>query len=200
MKNISADMLALLARSDVSPYYLLEIGPNDAAQYFRYVTLPHDFTYQSNLYVAQNGLAGLDPPAISKSTDKESYRVTIVDPLFTLRPFFEGGDGQLIGVPMTVTLGYWNTSDITILGTPAGDEFGEYLIMYQGAVDTANYAVTNENTILRIVGASPMGPLDTSRTILTGRDYIRREYPSETGYDQVFVGSKEIALNWGKAE
>ena len=121
-----------------------------------------------------------------------------MDPEYTLRPFFEGGDGQLLGIDMRLVGGYINSTGQTLFGTPDGQDFGEYFEIYKGFVDSANYSVTEETVILTVEGTSPMGPLDLTKTILTSKEYIQREYPTETCFDQLHVKSKELILNWGK--
>ena len=198
MKDISATLKSLLTRDDIEPFILLEIGPNQSAQFFRYTTLPYDITFETNTYSSSNGLANLDPPRISRILDKESYNINFVDPQYTLKPFFEGGSGQLIGINMRLIGGFINSTDSLLFGTSPGQDFGEYFTLYKGFVDTANYSVTKDTVILNVEGSSPMGPLDLTRAILTSKEYVQRKYPTETGYDQLFVGSGAIRLNWGK--
>jgi len=199
MKTISDNLKALLARDDIQPFLLIEIGPS-GVQYFRYTTLPYNLTFEAEVYTSQNNLANMDPPRLSKILDKEAYVITFVDPLYTLRPFFEGGTGQLIGIDMRVIGGFINSTASPIFGTNPGQDFGEYFSLYKGFVDSANYSVTEDTVILSVEGASPMGPLDLRRTIVTSKEYIQREFPTETGYDQVYEGSQEVVLNWGKAQ
>jgi hypothetical protein len=200
MKDLSAELRDLLTRSDVQPFLLVEIGPSFTSQYFRYVTLPYDFIYNSNNYTSENGLVGLDPPRISKVLDKESYNLTIVDPLYALRPFFEGGDGQLIGIDIEIVGGFVNGSDSVLYGKAPGQVFDDFFTVYAGFVDNASYAVTEDEVLLTVEGASPMGPLDLTRTIRTSKEFIQRQHPTETGYNQLAEKSIEVILNWGKLE
>ena len=200
MKNVSTIMLDLMSRNDLGNHVFIEIGPNLSSQYFRYTTLPWDFSYGGETFLTVNGLMGLDPPRISKVLDKETYNISISDPNFTLRPFFEGGGGRLVGTNMSILAGFVNMTETTIYGTPPGEDFGEYFKLYEGYVDTADYSVSSEDVVLSITGSSPMGPLDLTRSLITSKNWIQRQYNGETGYDQVFEGSKEINLNWGKKE
>jgi len=198
MRTITAAQLDLLTRNDVQPFLLISIGPNLNTDYLRYTSLPYDFTYESNLYLCDSNIVNLDPPRISDTIDKESYTLTFSDPEYNLRPFFEGGSGRLLGTEMSILGGFVNSTDTLLHGTSPGAIFDDYFTIYKGKIDSANYTTTEETVLLIVEGASPMGPLDLTRTIITSHEYIRRKYPSENCYIKLFEGSAQATIEWGK--
>jgi hypothetical protein len=52
--------------------------------------------------------------------------------------------------------------------------------------------------LLTIEGSSPMADLDLTKTFFTNRDSLRKINASDNSFDEVYAGSSEVSLRWGK--
>lgn len=180
-------------------FVLFKIGPNDGGQYYRYTTLPYDYVspLDGMTYSAQDRVIMADPPRVSDSLDRQEFKVTLADSDGSLRATLESWG--MHGVPMSVYSGLINNTDAPIGGTPVGSPLPDLMVSYEGTVDTFSYVITpDEEILLTLEGTSPVGALDLRRTILTSKEYINQEYPTDTSYDRVFTSSRHITLLWGK--
>ncbi|MDH5182275.1 MAG: hypothetical protein OEX12_00160 [Gammaproteobacteria bacterium] len=199
MKTISDAMRDLLQREATESFLLVEIGPNLASQYFRYVTLPYDFTHETNVYSANHNIVSMDAPRLSNSVDKSTFKITLSDSNFAMRPYFDAGaQGQLSGIPITVKGGFVNNTGQIEYGTPPGFPYDEFFIIYSGDLNGANYAITLEEEVMLVIeGASPMAALDMSRSMMISKSYMSKKFNGDTSYDEIYEGSDSISLAWG---
>ena len=186
--------------NNIESFLLLRIGPNPEALTYCYTTLPYDYINSQDgyTYSKENRMVGIDPPRISDSLDREAFKVTLADTDGTLRSTLD--TWNMSGVPFIISSGFINNTSETIQGISPGAPFSDKIIAYEGTVDTYTYTITpDEQIILTIEGASPMGSLDLTRTLLTSKAYLNQEYPDDTSYDQVTEDSLQVTLRWGKA-
>jgi hypothetical protein len=195
MREISANIRTLIQSDNVVHFYMVKVGTE-----LVHTTLQRDIVFDGNTYLGNSGLMSVDPPRLTSVVDREAYKVTYTDPTFQYRPLFEEG---YIGKPISIYLGFFNTTDSTLGGAAPGEPLldpDDVLIAYKGTVDNQAYSIDMENqeASLVIEGASPMTALGLIRTIVTSKDNLRQFNSSDNSYDQIFKGSKGIDLLWGK--
>lgn len=204
MRTRSAAINTILALENIVYFYFIEIGPytdtdNNENQYQRYVTHNYNLTIDSKLYIADNKIVSVDPPRLSSSVDKESYKIVLTDPDFQFRGLFERGFSQ---VKVKISIGFYNTSSGTLGGAAVGEpltNIADTITVYQGTVDNQVYAINpNGGIIVTLECTSPMGALAMSKPFLTTDDSMHQVSSTDTSFSQVFKGSKGIGLLWGK--
>ena len=75
------------------------------------------------------------------------------------------------------------------------------ILIYSGTIDGTGYSINTAeigNSILNVTCSSPMGDLDFRRPIYTTKDSMRSRDPSDTSCDQIYEGSGQLQLKWGK--
>jgi len=199
MKVMSETLTRLIAQEHVSAFLLINIGPFIGGEKILSCTLPYDFTFNGELYHSDARIATIDLPKISSPVDREAYKVSINDPTMDYRFMIENG---VSGVKIKAWSGFINTFDETVDGIPPGAPFTQVenaFMLYSGILDTQMYTIsTDSEIILNFEGASPMGPLGLRRTLVTSKDWMAQNYPGDTSYNQIYVGSADQILLWGK--
>ena len=182
-------------------FMLVEIGPNLSAEYLRYTSLPFDTTYEAQPYLAGQGLLATTPPVLTSALDKSSYLVDFADPDYVFKGFFNGASGQrILGVNMRSLVGFINNNNTPKHGVAGGGIFTEYMTVYEGFVNSGNYNINlGEEVLFTVEGASPMASLESRRSIVTSKNYLAQKYPGDTSYDEVYEGSDNIQINWGRS-
>lgn len=198
MRVYSDNVKSLLSRQDIGIYFCVEI--QHSSGYLRHTTLPQDVTVGGISYTADNNLMSVEPPKLSSVVDREAYKITYTDPNFTLRSIFEAG---LTGAPIQVLLGFINTTASTLGGALPGaplTNVEDTVIAYAGAVDTQGYSMQDcEEITVVIEGASPMSSLNLLNVFYTSQDALKQYSSTDTAFDQVYAGSKDVDFLWGKA-
>ena len=198
MRTMSSVVKTILDQDEIAFFYLVEVG--SGSRLIRHTTLQRDVVVGGITYVSNSGLMTVDPPKLSAVVDREAYKITYADPTFQYRPFLEEG---FMGVPMIVRIGFFNTTGAPLGGANPGEpitDIAHTLIIYEGTVDNQGYIVDMEGNeaTLALEGSSPMTALGLVRTIVTSKDNLRQRNASDTAYDQIYTGSKQIELLWGK--
>jgi hypothetical protein len=168
----------------------------------RFTSLPFDITMSDGfVYTSDGGLSGIDPPNISSTVDRSSYKITFIDSNFLLKSYFESG---ATGDPVSVRLGFYNTLETTIDNVEPGQLFTNIdytMLIYRGVIDGQSYSIdiqNNEITAL-IEGSSPMADLDLVKLFYTNKESMRAKNSNDSSFDKVHEGSGSIKLKWGKA-
>lgn len=207
MRDISTPVKTLLAQENVQFFYLVKIGPfKDLAnvdQTIKHSLTPGGITIGSDVYTGtddiSNTLLHIDPPRMSSVVDKESYKLTYADPDFLWRPVFEKG---FYSVPIIISLGFYNTTNGTLGGAAPGYPLtspADIVTVYSGYIDAPSYSTDlNGETTLLFECSSPMGDLAMTRTLVTSRDNLNQIDPTDTSFDEIYVGSRGLTLLWGK--
>lgn len=199
MRVIDPNLVQLMMEDHISVFLLLTIGPFADGTYIRVTTLPYDITIDGKNYSADNKIASIDAPNQSAPIDKETYKITLIDSNYDLRYIIEEG---YTGIPLTLNAGFINTYDFIFQDTAPNDPILKANMMYniyKGLVDRVSYNITVDNEVLvEFECSSPLGPIDITRTILTSRDWMRLNFPGDTSFDQVFIGSQQEVILWGK--
>lgn len=201
MRELGTVVSALMAMSGVKYFFLVSIRGTDHS-----TSLSHDITMSNNVtYLADNGLIGVEPPRLSTTVDREAYKISFSDPNFTMKSYFEDG---AVGDTVEVRLGFVNPTQNPITGSDAVDvlpqmpflDLRDTIITYRGTIDNHGYGIDfAENAVTATIeGSSPMSDLDLVRTFQTSKECLQQFAPTDTAFDQVFVGSQEIIIKWGK--
>jgi hypothetical protein len=200
MRQISPNIFTLLNLDNPATFYLVKIVT--PLQIIQDTTASFDIASPSlGLFVSQNNLMSVDTPRLSNVTDRATYKVVYIDPLFEKRAMFEN---VLTGSSVTIWIGFYNTSSGTLGSALPGDpliDANDLTIIYSGVVDTQGYVVDPQNgTVTAVVEcSSPMASLGMVRPMYTSKDSLLQRAKGDTAFDQVYAGSGQISYLWGKA-
>lgn len=199
MRKFSAAIKTLIAAGNPSSFFLVKLVAPSAT--FLDTSAPIEITVPTiGTFSPTGGLATVDVPRISETVDRESYKVGYIDPDFEKISLFEAG---LTGSSLKVWLCFWNTSGATLNGILPGQPMTaveDLIVAYAGTVDTQAYTVDpKEGTVTAVVEASsPMGSLGQVRAYYTSKETLKHSHPGDTSFDEIYVGSKKVAILWGK--
>jgi hypothetical protein len=197
MVSFSAIVAQLLELRRLRYFFLVSLKGTD-----HYTTAPYDLQMDNGaIYLCNAGLQSVEPPRISSTVDRASYKVSFADVQFLLKSYFETG---ATGDTVEVRIGFYNTLGVTISGVLPDAPFTQMantVVMYKGVVDGQFYEIdlAGGEAIAVIEGSSPMADLDLVRTLYTNNDSMRQLNAADTSFDKVYEGSGEIQLKWGKA-
>jgi hypothetical protein len=199
MRAMSDLLKEVIASDYISAFLLVDVGPFENNEYIRSTTLPYDFMFNATTFHSDARIINTELPKLSSSVDKGSYRIIIGDPLFYFRETIERG---ITGVKIRVDAGFLNMSDVAVQGIAPNEPFDSadmVYTIYEGVLDSSLYSISPDSEIiLTLEGSSPMGAIGLKRTLLTSRDWLRQRFPNDSSFDQVFVGSTNANLQWGK--
>lgn len=210
MRRLNAYIWDLLKNGNYNSFLALEIGPWPLdGSFTRYTTLGSPITLADRIndryadFLPNMPIVTVDPPQSSSTVDKNTFKITLADPGYAFRPLLEGGG---VNTPMWLRAGLFrdevNGRHVFIpenyLRTPYSGEHGMFYI-YKGAVDRYFYTLTeNNDVILTFEGAAPAAALEMKRELSTSRNWMRRNYPDDASFDNVYRGSHQEMLQWGK--
>lgn len=200
MRTFSNNVKTLLALDEVSVFYLVRIVTPSLT--LLSTTSPTDIDVGGvGRFSADGGLLIVDAPRLSSSVDRSVYKLTFVDPEFEKRALFEEG---MTGAPVTVWVGFINTTSSTLGGAAPGmplTSTDDMVVAYAGIIDTQGYAMDPENGTIfaSLECSSPMASLDMNRSFYTTKEEMSQRNPIDTCFDQVSVSSKKTTYLWGKA-
>lgn len=201
MRILSPNIKTLLERDVNSGFVLVLIkGPNISVQVTTFhsdLSLPW---LSATPFSANHNIADVDPPVISDANNREAFKLSFIDPDFTLRSTFEKG---VSGATLEVYMGFVNTTESVLGGADPGHpllNFQDYHLGFSGIVDASSYGVDPlEGVVVASVEcSSPMASLDLKKTYMTSKNAVQQLNPADTCYDQVHLGSKSLSLLWGK--
>ena len=209
MRTFSANVKTLLASEEVSLYYLVKVGNTGTT--LRDTTAPFDIVFNGETYSTSGGLSGVEAPKLSDVVDREPYKITYVDSeMDMISQQITTSAGQLrsfesswSGADVTVWVGFYNNFDYTFAGALPGQPITQpedLVIAYKGYLDSQGYTITpNEGKLVVVLEcASPVANLGFARGFYTSKESMRRRYPNDNSFDEVYVGATEAALAWGK--
>jgi hypothetical protein len=203
MRTISSNVQTLLDLENISYFYCIAIGPfldlNGASVSLYHTQVPGGVILGGNSYTDDHTLLHVDPPRMSSTVDRESYKLAYADPTFYYRALFEKG---FSGVNIVIRVGFYNTTDSNLGSASPGmplSNIEDTLIIYSGTSDNHGYSIDMGGEVtVTLECTSPMGALAMTKSILTTKDSINQVDSTDTSYDQVFQGSKGIDILWGK--
>lgn len=209
MRDISKNAQRLID-SGAASFVLLTIEAKNAT--LRHTTLPYDAEVPDvGVFNSDCGLVSLDSPRLSSAVDKETYKIGYIDPEFSLRALVEN---NLTGCHVIAKIGFFNNLGTDIVGSTTGRVFshgmsvldsGDLVTSYEGTIDAPAYEISSENGVmLKLTCGSPMSALDMTNVFYTSKDSLNQRVfktgtvTNDTAFDNVYVGSTAIMLNWGK--
>ena len=157
----------------------------------RYLTsMPHDITWNGNVYVSDTTIMEFQSPRYSDVVDREAYTLTL-----------SGMDGQIhnevttgiIHRPVDIRLGF------TLDGEPQLG-LNDTMHVYSGTVANAKYVAdaADEKMIWEIECSAPLSNLDAISTIFTTKDSIKNLFPGDTCFDGIQENNQKSTVAWGK--
>lgn len=199
MREIHPSVLEMITSGTASSFFLVKL--ETPSETLLHTNGPMPVTINGlGTFVTTNALFTVDSPRLSETVDKESYKIVYADPDFENLERFESG---IVGANLTVWLCFMNTANAPIGGIPIGEPLNalEYLITaYDGTVDSTAITVSQQDgTVVAVIEASsPMGSLGQIRASYTSKESLAVSHPGDTSFDEIYVGSKKVALLWGK--
>lgn len=199
MRIFSQNVLTLLSRDDIAVMYMVEM--NIKGTVLRHANSPHDVTVQGiGTFQSENKLMIIEAPKLSKVVDREAYKIVYADPDFEFKELFDNG---AVGSALTVYVAFINNTEFELGGAQPGEpllERADIIKAYEGLIDSHGYNVSEDGEVtVTLEASSPMADLDLKRGFYTTKDDIKRFNQADTAFDQVYEGSKQIDLIWGKA-
>lgn len=188
MKTLATSVTDALASDQLSFFALISIGFRSGTVYL--TDFSRDLPYGGNTFTSDGGLSEYEPPNLSPTVDREAYKLSMIDHANELQAEFRLG---AIGVPVSILLGFLDPSGNPILTTD------EVLPAYTGKI--AGVSIDNDFESKRAVIelSSPMGNLDQTNTFYTTKAGMNQVNTSDTSFNQLFKGSADIKLKWGKS-
>lgn len=205
MRYISPNIKLLSAYEEISVFYLSEIAltNNDI---FRETNLAYPIEIPGyGVFSPSTGMISFEAPRLSSAVDRETYKITYIDPEFRLRAAFEAG---LTGAKVRTGVGFFNTTSgnmtsggVSVLpGEPLlGAE--DIIIAYSGRVDTQGYSIEPDSgTVIAVLeGASPMASLEMTKSFYTSKESMGQVNAADTAFDEIFIGAAKVSYSWGRA-
>jgi hypothetical protein len=185
MRNFSAEVQAALNQDLVKYNVLVRMDLNTS--YFL-TDSPYPVTYQGNIYSPDGGLIGYDVPRYTTITDREIYKISVIDHADQIQAEARAG---CIGRRVTVYGVLEDPSGVLLLNP------SDVIIVYKGFVDRVQISTNDEEKIAVLECASPLAPLDAVRPFLASMDGMDQINPLDTSFDQIY-DDNEIKLKWGK--
>lgn len=203
MRNIPDVIKLLLARDDTNFVYLIKIVKADNSMLLE-TNAAYDVVAAGLTFASNSGLQSVAPPRLSNTVDRESYKITYIDPDRSKIAMFEKG---LTGAKVTVWAAFVNTTGGPLSATGGVFNAGEILvndllIAYKGIVDTQGYTISpaNGSIVAVIECASPMAGLSVVKSLYNSDSSVKERNPLDTSFVQINENSSKIALLWGKKE
>lgn len=205
MRTFSGPVKALLSNSEVAVFFLVSYGSAN------FTSMPYDVTIDGLTYVYENAgtfLMNVEPPVMTSTLDKASYKLVFSDPNFSFRT---GTLSGTVGLPVKVKMGVFNTNKIPIYDTGSTLRgTGEPLLhkddvftIYAGYSNSQSYSVDfNGAAVFTVECSSPFGRIDSTKAYYTSKGFLGTKYENgstDSSYDKVFEGNTETRIKWGKA-
>jgi hypothetical protein len=188
MIKISTGLSDLLLEQTVESFFLVDLNNG-----FRKTSNAFNITYNGNLYIADGTLLTVEPPQMSSIVDRQAFKIVMSDVNMEMGVLAEAG---MLGTPVNVYMGFIN------IGTDQPHtELDKFLTIYSGHIDGVSYrydtSLIGERAFI-LTCTTPMSDLDLKKPIYTSQDYLDKNYPGDTSYQQIYEGSGPIELRWGK--
>jgi len=187
MIEFSEAIQVLLAGRSSEAFYLVKIGNSFRTSHSSNVTVGSD------TYIADGSILEVTPAEFSSVTDKQEFSVAVADVDNFLSDKITAG---IIGLKVEARIGFINPAT-GVAFTSYADTF----FLYRSAVDRVELQIATGSRGKRnfvIVCTSPLHDLDQIRAVYTSQDYANSVLPGDTSYSQVYQGSGQINLKWGK--
>jgi hypothetical protein len=188
MISFSLNVRNLLQQPTIETFYMIDFDGYRTTNYFAPITLSNGEVYNND-----GRLYEVDPPQLSTTVDRELYKISFADPDFYFGTLIDQG---IVGAPVTVRIGF-----VDPLTKQPLTAVSDTVVSYKGRVDNGAYSIKTEDVgeaLFVLTCASPMANLDAIRSLSTTKDALKTISPSDTSFDQIYEGSGQVELKWGK--
>jgi len=197
MRAFDQNVFNILESGNVSIFYLVSFIFSDYT--LRLTSLPYSVTFDGEVFSDEYGIVLIAPPKLSKTLDRQSYKITLSDFEFGLanRLLVEN-----VGVQATVKIGFINTADAPIYNYEPGSPILSPLMIYtvyKGILDDAGYSSSKDGVRLELTCAAPLANFEMVKVTHATKESIKNLSPGDTCFDQIHLGSKSFDLVWGKS-
>jgi hypothetical protein len=189
MIQLSDNVRLILSEPTVRMFTMVSVGDYKVTDYFNSITLNN-----GDYFLSDGRLLGIDPPAMTTSVDRQQYKISFADDDNFFGAMFE--EVGYSGLPTFVRVGLLDPYS----GLPRTD-VNDTIMIYKGRMDNGGYSFNTESVgdaTFTVNCTSPMGALDLIKTFYTTKDAYLNSYPEDTSFSQVYEGSGQITLKWGK--
>ena len=190
MIKFSQRIVTMLAKPVIEAFYMVNIDKGKSCMSSHH----SDVLFNGDLYRSDAQVVSVDPPQQTTVVDRQQFRVTVSDPTMEYGALAETG---LVGIPISVYIAFVDVDT----GQPILDN-DAVITVYRGRIDGTKYSLeTNEQgkSLFEIACTSPMGDLDATRVLRITQDFMDKNYPGDSSFSQVYQGTGNIYLRWGKA-
>ena len=197
MRDVSSTLRQILLSDTVEMIYLVKI--DHPVSKILDTTAATKITYDGNEYTPNGNLLSIEAPRLSDAVDKEPYKIVYADAELEK---FSRLEGSWVGMMVTVYAVFYNTLGVTVGSVVPGQPLlNDVVIAYKGRVDSQGYTINpDDGKVLAVLDcASPMAALGLIRSFYTSKDSMKLKAPSDTSFDEVYIGTKEAAILWGRA-
>lgn len=189
MIKVSTAVQALLAQPTISGFYLIKTEGG-----LRKTTAPYDIEYLGETYVSDGTVISVELPRMTSVVDKQKFKIGFADTLFSFAALAEN---KLVGQTVSVWMAFIDqASGVPLLNST------DILLIYKGVVDAPSHRINTSaiggSVTFNLDCASPMSNLDRVQTHFASQDYLDKNYPGDTSYEQIFQGSGPVTTRWGK--
>lgn len=187
MIPIPPSITALLAGNTSSRLFIVSMGAHNLTSHSR------DMVVNGVTYLGNGALQSIEPRQMSSVVDRQLFKFSLLDVGI---PWGVSAENGMVGLAVKAYMGVLNP----VTGRPFSN-LTDYLELYTGVVDSVGYKIqTSEqgSKIFVVTCASPMNDLDMKRPVYTSQDFMNKNHPGDTSYEQVFEGSGPIEVKWGK--
>ena len=188
MISFSSNVQSALTGPSSAAFYLMKFGDVYKTSYFR------DLTIGGISYISDGSIVHIEPPQLTSTVDRQPFKITIADTMFEYGPVSEQG---LLGTPVEIRIGFEDPST----KQPFLSE-GDTLLVYKGKIDGTGYTVNTAqygSSVFVVTCTTPMSDLDLTRAYYVTQDHLDKNYAEDTAYEQLFEGSGQINIKWGRA-
>lgn len=186
MKSNSAELISILGNENLGTFILAEF---DFSSTVYRASLPTDVVWNGNLYVSESELIDYEAPRYSTTVDTEAYKIRVAAQDNTLSDLISQG---VIGRKVRLRLGF-TVGGVAQLGND------QTLLAYSGMVKSVSKQVEDEDgKFWTLECSSPMADLDSKSPFITSRSGMDQRSETDTSFDEIYEGSEEIDLKWGK--
>jgi hypothetical protein len=186
MKTNSVDILSALNSDEVGFFFLVHLAFNTN---FYLTTLPYELIWNGNTYRPEQELINLEAPRATTVVDRQAYKLKLsgIDPVMNAE--VENG---IVHLPVTIKMGF-------VVDGVALTGLSDLMHVYSGSVASAKKSISEDTQSINIECSAPLSSLDAKSTLFTTRDAIKALDATDTSFDQIFEGSSEFSLKWGKS-
>lgn len=178
-------ILTILENPRVGFFSLVKFDWNNT-HYF--TDFGQNIDWNGNTYLKDNPIVSSDQLRYSNVVDREVFKFT----LSGLDPSMAGELAQgIVHMPVTARMIF------TVNDVPQ-TALNQTILLYDGLVSGTSITSNQEEKLITVECTAPLSDLDATGTMFTTKDGMKPFDPTDTSLDNIFEGSEETSLKWGK--